>query len=226
MNESLIHHRLNEIARQRIAMGAGRRKRRSGSKRMTLRRDVINKVARKRMALGAGRRRSGSKRRVVKRRRGGVMAGRRRSGSKRRVVRRRGGVIAGRRRGGVIAGRRRSGSKRMTHRRRGGVLVGGRKRCKGSKKSRCEHYRTTGSKRKCYRNHCYGGDAYGGCPDDMAHALPYGMGGRRRRSSKRMKRGGSKRTTNPWIAHVKRYAKQHHMSYPEAMIRARSSYRR
>lgn len=56
--------------------------------------------------------------------------------------------------------------------------------------------------------------------DDLMHPNYYGQS-KRKGGAPRAKRGGAK---NPWIAHVKAYARKHGLSYGEAMKKARSSY--
>ena len=60
-----------------------------------------------------------------------------------------------------------------------------------------------------------------------SYVLGSGANGAGRR---RKKRGGASvgagGKTNPWIAHVKAYAKKHNLSYGDAISKARSSYRK
>jgi len=95
----------------------------------------------------------------------------------------------------------------------GGAMAGGRRRKRGG-------VGVGGRKRKMHA---------GVLMDDYMHPDMYarhaGAGKKRGRGvaggASRRYRGGA----NPWIAHVKKFARAHGLSYGEAMKKARSSYR-
>lgn len=99
------------------------------------------------------------------------------------------------------------GAGRMHHRRiahhrggdEGGELIGGRKHRVHHRKAGV----SAGRRRVHHRKHA-------------------GEGEGRRMHHK--KRAGVRAGANPWISHVKAYAKKHHISYRDAMSRARASY--
>lgn len=109
----------------------------------------------------------------------------------------------------------------------GGSLYGGavRKKRGGvrSRGGRVLGAATTGGRRVHY-----GGEDEGG--RRVVHRRAgAATGGRRGAAStgagRPRKRVGGARTTNPWVMHVKRYAREHGIDYRDAMSRARPSYR-
>ena len=75
-------------------------------------------------------------------------------------------------------------------------------------------------------------NVFTGNGDFEASANSYILGSGANGAGKRKKRGGASSgagskagaKTNPWIAHVKAYAKKHNLSYGEAIPKARPSY--
>ena len=77
----------------------------------------------------------------------------------------------------------------------------------------------------------FSGQGQNGNGDVETSANSYVLGsGANGAGRRRKKRGGASvgagGKTNPWIAHVKAYAKKHNLSYGDAISKARSSYRK
>lgn len=74
-----------------------------------------------------------------------------------------------------------------------------------------------GRKRKAIKHKRRAG-VYAGEDDESVFA------GRKKKAKKMVKK--DKKVTSPWIKHVKKYAKEHNITYGEAMKKARASYKK